>query len=121
LFIFGGIVGSGIAGTIVEIKKNYKVVINVLAILTATTPVPLLLSLRAMSVAGSSISCFIVGASSVSILPVGIDFAVEITHPVPESISSGLLTAFGQFMGIIYTVTVSLWITGSGNEGVIGG
>lgn len=95
LFIFGGIIGSGVAGTIVEIKKNYKVMVTILGVLTAITSVGLMLIMRSMSGSGTSAACFIVGSVTISVLPVGIDFAVEISHPVPESISSGLLMSSG--------------------------
>ena len=48
-----------------------------------------------MSIVWTSVSCFIVGFASVSILPVGIDFAVELSHPIPEPISSGLIMSCG--------------------------
>lgn len=45
VFIVGGLVGSGVFGGIVEVKKNYKVITCVISILTALTPIPLLFSL----------------------------------------------------------------------------
>lgn len=95
LFIFGGILGSGVAGTIVEIKKNYKVMLTILGVLTAITSIGLMLIMRSMSVSATSVASFIVGSATISVLPVGIDFAVEISHPIPESISSGLLLCTG--------------------------
>lgn len=121
VFIVGGIIGSGVFGTIVEIYKNYKSVTCVICTLTAITPITLLFSLKSMNVTLASLSCFIVGFSSVSILPVGIDFGVELTHPVAESISSGLLMSMGQFFGILFTVIASILITKKGDLGVIVG
>ena len=37
-------------------------------------------------------------------LPVGFEFAAELTHPEPEVTSSGLLNAAAQFFGIILTL-----------------
>lgn len=37
-------------------------------------------------------------------LPVGFEFAAEITYPEPEGTSSGLLNASAQFFGIILTI-----------------
>lgn len=121
LFIVGGIIGSGIAGVIVEIYKNYKAVLTAQCILTTIGAVWLLFAMRSLSVLNTSLACFIVGGVSLSSLPVGIDLGVEITHPIPESISSGLLMGSGQIVGVIFTVVVSVWITNSGNSGVIGG
>lgn len=95
VFIVGGIVGSGVFGGIVEVYKNYRVATCVICVATAITPLALLFSLKSGNVALSAVSCFIVGFASVSILPVGIDFGVELTHPIAESISSGLLMSSG--------------------------
>lgn len=95
VFIVGGIVGSGVFGGIVEVYKNYRVATIMICVATAITPIALLFSLKSGNVVLSSLSCFIVGFASVSILPVGIDFGVELTHPIPESISSGLLMSMG--------------------------
>lgn len=82
-------------GTIVEIKKNYRLITCVICFLTALSPIALLFSLKSLNVVLSALTCFVVGFSSVSILPVGIDFGVELTFPVAESISSGLLMSMG--------------------------
>jgi len=119
VFIVGGIVGSGVFGGIVEVYKNYRVATIVICSATALTPIALLFSLQSHSVALVTTSCFVVGFASVSILPVGIDFGVELTHPIPESISSGLLMSMGQFFGIIFTIVVSIIITRKGDAGVI--
>ena len=65
------------------------------AVLTTVTAIWLLFAMRSISVVDTSLACMVVGGVSLSSLPVGIDFAVEITHPVPESISSGLLMGRG--------------------------
>ena len=40
-------------------------------------------------------------------MSVAFDFGVEITYPIGESFSTGLLMDAGQFFGIIYTVVTS--------------
>lgn len=117
VFIVGGLVGSGVFGGIVEVKKNYKVVTCVISVLTALLPIPLLFSLFSMNVVAVNISSFAVGFASISILPVGIDFGVELTHPVAESVSSGLLMSAGNFLGIFMTLASSYLITALGNKG----
>ena len=117
VFIVGGLVGSGDFGGIVEVKKNYKVVTCIISLLTAIFPIPLLFSLNSMNVIAVNFCCFAVGFASISILPVGIDFGVELTHPVAESVSSGLLMSAGNFIGIFLTLAASYLITGLGNRG----
>lgn len=119
IFILGGIVGSGVFGGIVEVYKNYKTALIIISWLTATLPIALLFSLPTMIVWLVTLACFVMGFATISVLPVGIDFGVELTHPVGESISSGLLMSSGSFFGIIFTVGASVLITEKGNSGII--
>lgn len=50
---------------------------------------------------------FVQGFVSLPVMAVAFDFGVEITYPVGESFSTGLLMSAGQFFGIIYTVISS--------------
>jgi len=90
IFIFGGIVGSGVFGGIVEVYKNYKKALIAIALLTTLSPVGLLFTLLSMKVWLVTLASFFVGFSSVAVLPVGIDFGVELTHPIGEAISTGV-------------------------------
>jgi len=115
VFIVGGIFGSGVFGGLVEVKKNYKQATVIICWLTFVTPLPMYFALPTKLVWAVALSVFWIGFSSVSILPVGIDFGVELTHPIAESISSGLLMSSGQFFGIILTISGSVLITNYGN------
>lgn len=110
-FIIGGIIGSACFGVIVEIKKNYRVVTIVICGLSSLTPIILMFALKSNNITYSSVSCFLAGFSMVSILPVGTDFGVELTHPTPEPVISGLLMSSGALLGIILTVIASLTIS----------
>ena len=44
-------------------------------------------------------------------LPVGFEFAAEITYPAPEGTSSGLLNCFAQIFGFILTSAMSAVVT----------
>ena len=46
----------------------------------------------------------------VPIMAVAFDFGVELTYPIGESFSTGVLLSAGQFFGIIYTVVSSVLI-----------
>ena len=47
------------------------------------------------------ITSFIAGFFLISLLPVGLTFAAEITHPLPEETSNGLMMWVGQIGGIV--------------------
>jgi len=110
-FIVGGIIGSACFGVIVELKKNYRVVTIVICGLSSLTPFLQMIALNTNIISISSFSCFLTGFSMVSILPVGIDFGVELTHPTPEPVISGLLVSSGAIIGIILTILSSATIS----------
>lgn len=119
VFIVGGLIGSGVFGGIVEVKKNYKFMTCVSSCLSALLAIPLLFCLQSINVTAATVCCFFVGFVSIAILPVGIDFGVELTHPVAESVSSGLILSAGNFIGIFLTLAGSILITRLGNKGCV--
>lgn len=48
-------------------------------------------------------------------LPIGFEFAAELTYPEPEGTSSGLLNASAQVFGIILTVVGGWLLTNYGD------
>jgi MFS family permease len=110
-FIIGGIVGSAVFGVIVEIKKIYKFATIVICGLSSVMSVVLMFVLLTNDLTSVSIACFITGFSLVPILPVCMDFGVELTHPIPEPVSSGLQMSAGALIGIIQTIAASVSIT----------
>ena len=57
----------------------------------------------------SLISVFFIGSSQ-ALIPISIDLAVEICHPVAESITNGLLMSTGNLFGIILSLSLSMVI-----------
>lgn len=53
-------------------------------------------------------------------LPVGFEFAAELTYPEPEVTSSGLLNASAQIFGIIFTI-MGGWLLNSYGDLVCNG
>lgn len=110
-FIFGGLVGSGVFGGIVETKKNYKAMLTLIGVLTTLFPITMLFGFLSGKVWIVALTAFCVGFATIPILPVGIDFVVELTYPVGEPISSGVIMSAGQACGIVFTVMSSLMIS----------
>ena len=67
-------------------------------------PILLMVSFWTNNTTIVSIACFMTGFAMIAILPVGMDFGVELTHPVPEPVSSGLLMSSGAIFGIILII-----------------
>ena len=53
----------------------------------------------------------------VPIMAISFDYGVELTYPIGESFSTGLLLSSGQFFGVIYTVVSSILIDNKGQTG----
>ena len=105
LFIFGGIMGSLCFGVWVEIKKVYKLSYIIICAGSTISLIGLTFALLSGDAGLVTFVCFVVGFFMISILSVGIEYAVEVTYPIEESISTGMLTFFGNIVGIIFVRT----------------
>jgi len=99
MMIIGGIIGAVIMPTLSD-KKHKRVPFIFASILGAT------LGLAGVTYAPSYptllISAFVLGFFLLSAGPIGFQFGAEITHPVPEGTSNGLLLLMGQISGIVF-------------------
>jgi MFS family permease len=97
LMVVGGMCGAVILSALSD-KFHKRKIFLVLAVLMA---IPLTLVIQfASSIILLGISGFIFGFFLVPALPVGLTYAVEKTHPVPEATSNGMLMLSGQISGI---------------------
>jgi len=109
VFIVGCIIGSAVFGAIVEMFKNYKFSTVVICGMGTISSAFVVISMHMNIIYLSCISFAFAGAS-LAILPVGIDFAVEMTYPVPEVVSTGLLMSMGNLIGLILTLVLGIVI-----------
>lgn len=54
-----------------------------------------------------AISVTLFGAGGFAVYPLGLELGVEITYPVAEATSTGLIIISGQVQGIIYVLLMS--------------
>ncbi|XP_063351971.1 heme transporter FLVCR2 isoform X3 [Pelmatolapia mariae] len=102
--VIAGMVGSLICGIWLDRTKTYK----------QTTVAVYLLSLVGMIVYAATLSlghlwvvfitAGVLGFFMTGYLPLGFEFAVELTYPESEGTSSGLLNCSAQVFGIIFTI-----------------
>ncbi|XP_039992693.1 feline leukemia virus subgroup C receptor-related protein 2 isoform X5 [Xiphias gladius] len=117
--VIAGMVGSLICGIWLDKTKTYK----------QTTLLVYLLSLIGMLVYAFTlnlghlwvvfITAGVLGFFMTGYLPLGFEFAVELTYPESEGTSSGLLNCSAQIFGIIFTISqgkiIDKWGTLGGN------
>ncbi|XP_077476840.1 choline/ethanolamine transporter flvcr2a isoform X2 [Stigmatopora argus] len=117
--VIAGMVGSLICGIWLDKTKTYK----------QTTLAVYVLSLIGMVVYASTlnlghlwvvfVTAGVLGFFMTGYLPLGFEFAVELTYPESEGTSSGLLNCSAQIFGIIFTIgqgkIIDTWGTLAGN------
>jgi MFS family permease len=97
LIVVGGIFGAVIISALSDKYHKRKIFL----ILAAGMAIPLTLLLQFLSsIVLLGICGFVFGFFLIPALPVGLTYAVEKTHPVPEATSNGVLMLCGQISGI---------------------
>ena len=97
LIVIGGMCGAVILSALSD--KYHKR--RIFLILAAGMAVPFSLLLQYLSsIVLLGISGFVFGFFLISAMPVGLTYAVEKTHPVPEATSNGILMLSGQISGL---------------------
>lgn len=117
LFIVGGLVGATGFGIYVEKTKKYKRSLNLLCI-SSTVFTGLNFFFLPMGKAWLiSLVSFFQGAFMVPTIALSIDLGVELTYPIGESFSTGVLLNSGQLWGIFYTLIASYVIDHTDSTG----
>ncbi|XP_020863465.1 choline/ethanolamine transporter FLVCR1 [Phascolarctos cinereus] len=102
--VVAGMVGSILCGLWLDYTKTYKQTTLIVYILSFIGMVIFTFTLNL----GHLIIVFITGGAlgffMTGYLPLGFEFAVEITYPESEGTSSGLLNASAQLFGIFFTL-----------------
>lgn len=107
VLIFGGILGAIVlAGISDKVKKRkpflimaFLSAVPLLILLDYFTNIPLLFSLSGLT-----------GFLLISSLPIGLTYGAEITYPVPEETSTGVLMLSGQISGILFVLIPATWV-----------
>eukprot|EP01095_Lingulamoeba_sp_RSL-Kostka_P005943 TRINITY_DN1811_c0_g1_i2.p1 TRINITY_DN1811_c0_g1~~TRINITY_DN1811_c0_g1_i2.p1 ORF type:complete len:367 (+),score=99.90 TRINITY_DN1811_c0_g1_i2:310-1410(+) len=100
LVILFGIVGSGICGFLVEKYRVYKYVLLGTYFLSTIFLVLFTLLLAPDRFWIYTVLCSAIGLTMMPLLPISLELVVEITYPIGEGITAGLLMANGQLVGI---------------------
>ena len=105
LLILVGLIAAAITSPIVDRSKRYLFLIKtIVPILAICYLVFIWVPNPSANVAGPYIVSSILGAASFSLVPVALEWVVEITYPVGPEFSSVLCWAGGQILGGIFIV-----------------
>ncbi|XP_041660718.1 feline leukemia virus subgroup C receptor-related protein 1 isoform X1 [Cheilinus undulatus] len=102
--VVAGMVGSILCGLWLDHTKTYKITTLIVYILSFLGMVVFTLTLNLNNIYLVFFTAGVLGFFMTGYLPLGFEFGVEITYPESEGTSSGLLNAFAQIFGIIFTL-----------------
>uniref|UniRef100_A0A9L0JV39 Major facilitator superfamily (MFS) profile domain-containing protein n=1 Tax=Equus asinus TaxID=9793 RepID=A0A9L0JV39_EQUAS len=103
--IIAGILGTVITGIWLDKTKTYKETILVVYFMTLVGMVVYTFTLNLGHLWVVFITAGTMGFFMAGYIPLGFEFAVELTYPEPESVSAGLLNVSPQVFGIIFTIS----------------
>lgn len=110
LFVGIGLLGAFLSGVLLDRIHKYKLFLRIILTFGLIFTVGLTLSLRLNSLDAIGAMFALLGFFSLPFLPVAFEAAVEVTFPIPEDISSGILMTSGQLTGIAFIYGLSALI-----------
>uniref|UniRef100_UPI0037E8945B heme transporter FLVCR1 n=1 Tax=Semicossyphus pulcher TaxID=241346 RepID=UPI0037E8945B len=102
--VVAGMGGSILCGLWLDHTKTYKITTLIVYILSFLGMVVFTFTLDLKNIQLVFFTAGVLGFFMTGYLPLGFEFGVEITYPESEGTSSGLLNAFAQIFGIIFTL-----------------
>ncbi|XP_046878199.1 feline leukemia virus subgroup C receptor-related protein 1 [Hypomesus transpacificus] len=102
--VAAGIVGSIICGLWLDYSKAFKMTTLLVYVFSFMGMLVFTFTLDLNNIYIVFVNAGVLGFFMTGYLPLGFEFGVEITYPESEGTSSGLLNAFAQVFGIIFTL-----------------
>lgn len=112
IMLLGGILGAIILSALSD-KFQKKVIITIIALVIAT--ISLFIFTFVTDEISLMITAFLFGFGLLGAAPVALEYAVDITKPVPEASSNGILMMVGQIGGIVFILGLADLKLPSGN------
>uniref|UniRef100_A0A0P4W5Q3 Choline/ethanolamine transporter FLVCR1 n=2 Tax=Scylla olivacea TaxID=85551 RepID=A0A0P4W5Q3_SCYOL len=115
LIVLAGMMGSVVCGFILDKTAKFKLVTLVVYLLSTFFMLGYTFIFRLNQIWLVYIMAAVLGFFMTGYLPVGFEFAAELTYPEPEGTSSGLLNASAQFFGVLCTLADGQLLAGFGD------
>ncbi|RAO65735.1 uncharacterized protein BHQ10_001747 [Talaromyces amestolkiae] len=105
VLIIAGLISSAIVSPINDRFKKYLLIIRIAVPILAICYIALYFAPSSpYGLAPSIVVCALLGASAFALLPVALEFIVEITYPYSPEIGSTILWTGGQILGAVFTI-----------------
>jgi hypothetical protein len=105
--ILSGLVGSGVFAVIVGKYRTYKKCLVITYIGGIVAGTAFALTLLAKDVYVTACVCCVFGFLMLPVLPISFELGCELTYPVGEAMTGGLLNAGGQVWGILQIIVTN--------------
>uniref|UniRef100_A0A7E4VYZ2 MFS domain-containing protein n=1 Tax=Panagrellus redivivus TaxID=6233 RepID=A0A7E4VYZ2_PANRE len=105
LLIVSGLIGAAVSGVYVDKTKKFEETMKCCFCVAGIAACSLTIALQYVNVHWwIALSIFVFGAFGFAIYPIGLELGVEVSFPVAEASSSGLLIIAGQLQGVLYII-----------------
>ncbi|KAI9664700.1 MAG: hypothetical protein M1821_006148 [Bathelium mastoideum] len=108
LLIIVGLVTSAVVSPLIDRSKKYILSIKILVPIIAAMYIALIWAPETRTVAAPYVICAILGAASFALLPVALEYLVEITFPISPEITSTTCWTAGQLLGAIFIIVMDV-------------
>ncbi|KAM7540161.1 hypothetical protein Aperf_G00000027829 [Anoplocephala perfoliata] len=105
--IITGMVGSLVAGVILKRTGQYRRVFLIFYMLSVVSWVAFMGSLYSPHISIIFLTMILLGFFQSGFLPLGFEYAAEITYPIEEGLTSGILNTSAQIFGIALTYSAT--------------
>jgi FLVCR family feline leukemia virus subgroup C receptor-related protein len=115
IMVIAGIFGSVICGFVLDKTHKYKETTLVIYFFSMAGMVAFMGALRLSEIWPLYIVSGLLGFFMTGYLPIGFEFAAEVSYPNPEGTSAGLLNAAAQIFGLAFTFGATAIIESHGD------
>ena len=116
LLILVGLISAAITSPIVDRTKAYLPLIRILVPVLAASYLAFIWAPPTRSAVAPYIICSFIGSASFSLVPVALEWLVEVTWPVGPELSSVVCWAGGQLLGGIFIIVSDVLKDGSDSK-----
>jgi FLVCR family MFS transporter 7 len=116
VLILVGLVVAAISSPLVDKYKPYLLMIKILVPLLALSYLAFVWAPDSRSIAAPYVICAVTGATSFSLVPIALEWAVEVTWPVGPELTSVIFWAGGQMLGGVFIIISDALMAGADAE-----
>ncbi|KAM0562781.1 hypothetical protein ACHAPJ_001621 [Fusarium lateritium] len=112
VLIVVGLVAAAISSPILDRTKRFLLILKILVPIIGISYLIFIWMPETKSIAGPYVVLAILGASSFSLVPVALEFLIELSHPLSPEVTSTLAWAGGQLFGAIFIIVSDALVAG---------